>query len=147
MTQTTNPRPSFRYAAVLAVAAALICAIGALAAVALTVQLARHTAPAAPAAPAQLHRIDAIPAAQAQQEAPSGLGTDYGIVMLALGEGADYTPEQVAEVLASADRVCEGRTAGVPDEIMAQTVARQEGLDQARAQQFVALVGATRCAG
>lgn len=143
MTQTTNPRPSFRYAAVLALAAALICAIGALAAVALTVQLARHTAPAAPA---QLHRIDAIPAAQPVEEA-SGLGTDYGIVMLALGEGADYTPEQVTEVLASADRVCEGRGAGVPDEIMAQTVAHQEGLDQARAQQFVALVGATRCAG
>jgi membrane-bound lytic murein transglycosylase B len=147
MTQTKNP--TARYAALLALAAALICAIGALAAVGLTVELSRATLPA-PAAPSQLHRIDAIPAAQSvEAEAPgaSGLGTDYGIVTLALGEGTDHTQAQVSEVLASADRVCEGRTAGVPDEIMAQTVARESGLDQARAHQFVALVTATRCAG
>lgn len=106
------------------------------------------TAVAAPAAPV-MHRIDAIPAARAVvAPAPAEtirLGTDFGVVTLALGEGVDYTQDQVDEVLASADRVCEGRTAGVPHEVMAQTVAAQSGMAPRQAEAFVSLVLVTRC--
>lgn len=141
MTQTKSS--TARYTAVLALAAALICAIGALAAVALTIQIGRA---ATPAAAAGMHRIDAIPAVQETPEA-SGLGTDYGIVTLALGQGTDYTQTQVDEVLATADRVCEGLTSQVPVTVIEQTTAAQSGMDLPTAHDFVALVAAIRCAG
>lgn len=74
----------------------------------------------------------------------SMLGTDYGIVRVALGD-ADFTDAQVTEVLASADRVCEGQRAGVPITTLEQTVAADSGLDMPTAHDFVALVLLVRC--
>lgn len=78
-------------------------------------------------------------------EKPSGmLGTDYGIVRVALGD-ADFTQSQVTAVLASADRVCEGQRAGVPITTLEQGAAAASGMDMPTAHDFVALVLLVRC--
>lgn len=79
-----------------------------------------------------------------EQPATSALGTDFGIVHLALGD-ADFAPEQVAEILLAADRVCEGLTAEVPAQVMVDTLVAQQGLDAATAQAFVDMATDTRC--
>jgi hypothetical protein len=134
MTQTKNRRRPFHYTALLALAAALICAIGALAAVALTVQLSRASAPEVPAD--TMHRIDAIPAADA---APAD-----DLLLAVLGQ-ADYTPEQAAEIHLAADRVCEGFTAQVPLVVMEPELVQEFDMTGEQAHEFVQVAHAQQC--
>jgi len=119
------------------IAAALL--LGTLALLGLTQLLPADTAPTA-AAPAvavveQMHAV----------ETPSGLGTDFGLVTVALGEGTDFTQAQVDEILLAADRVCEGITAGVPVVVMADTLVQTQGIGDEAARDFVNLAATTRC--
>lgn len=92
--------------------------------------------------PALVEAATAVEVPQVEQT--SALGTDFGIVQLALGD-ADYTPEQVTEIIYAADRVCEGQTALVPVPVMVDSLVAEQGLDAVTAQAFVDMALATRC--
>src|SRR4051812_3263380 len=109
---------------------------------------AQHAAAAVSQAP---HRVDLglpvkvdAPAPAAVAAAPSGVGTDFGLMQIAL-PGGDWTQAQVTEVQAAADRVCEGLTAQVPVPDMVLTLTAQEGLTPGQAAAFVRAVSQTRC--
>jgi hypothetical protein len=103
------------------------------------------------AAAAQPHRVDLglpvkvdAPAPAAVAAEPQGVGTDFGLMQIAL-PGGDWTQAQVTEVQAAADRVCEGLTAQVPVPDMVLTLTAQEGLTPGQAAAFVRAVSQTRC--
>lgn len=76
----------------------------------------------------------------------TGAGADLAVLDAATPEGAEaLTPAQVVEVFATADRVCEGLTAGVPADRIVQTVGVQAGLPILDARAFVSAATA-RCA-
>jgi hypothetical protein len=103
------------------------------------------------AAAIQPHRVDlglpvkvAAPAPAAVAAEPQGVGTDFGLMQIAM-PGGDWTQAQVTEVQAAADRVCEGLTAQVPVPDMVLTLTAQEGLTPGQAAAFVRAVSQTRC--
>lgn len=152
MTQTRTPRRPSSASFPLVVIALVV---GLIVGLALALAISRlsgevTTAPTSTPAAAEIQVTDPDALADeadiaAQTSArTSALGTDYGIVHLALGD-ADFTQAQVTEVLYAADRVCEGLTAEVPTPLLVQGIASESGMDKAVARDFVALVTATRC--
>jgi hypothetical protein len=142
MTQTTNRRP-FHYTALLALAAALICAIGALAAVALTVQLSRA---ATPAPVAEMHRIDAIPAEQFSVPGTAPVPAEVDpLVAAVFGGQTDYTTVQADRIHQAADRVCEGFTAQVPLVVMEPELVQEFDMTGEQAHEFVQVAHAQQC--
>jgi hypothetical protein len=107
------------------------------------------------AAPAvEFHRIDAIPAAPLAAPAtdPAGGSTadplvDVDVAFLTdlFGPATGYTPEQAAELVLAAHRVCEGSTAGVPVVDMATVLTVDHGLTDDEARAFIAAAADAYC--
>jgi hypothetical protein len=67
------------------------------------------------------------------------------VLTAAFGGGAGYTYEQVREIRAAADRVCEGIRAEVPMVDMTAALSTAYGLDDATARNFVTVVARAHC--
>jgi hypothetical protein len=75
----------------------------------------------------------------------TGLGSDLAVLSAAAPAG-ELSPAQATAVLESADRVCEGLTAEVPEGFMIRAVAEESGLSLPDAHAFVE-AAMTRCGG
>lgn len=63
-----------------------------------------------------------------------------------VGPGTDLAPAQAAALLAAADTVCEGFTAGVPVAIMSTTLMNDLNITGTEARDLVNLAATTHCA-
>lgn len=89
---------------------------------------------------------DTRPPAVVNLNASLGSTANVGDPLLtAAAPGAELSPAQAAEVHATADRICEGLTAGVPVTTMETAVAADTGLPLPQAHAFVA-AALTACA-
>jgi hypothetical protein len=77
----------------------------------------------------------------------TGIGADLAVLSAAAPQGTEsLSPAQTAAALESADRVCEGLTAEVPEGFMIRAVADESGLSLSDAHAFVE-AAMTRCGG
>jgi hypothetical protein len=74
----------------------------------------------------------------------TGIGPDLAVLSAAAPAGEILTPAQTIAALQSADRVCEGLTAEVPEGFMVRAVAEDSGLSLSDAHVFVE-AAMTRC--
>jgi hypothetical protein len=74
----------------------------------------------------------------------TGIGPDLAVLSAAAPQGEALTPAQTTAALQSADRVCEGLTAEVPEGFMVRAVAEDSGLSLSDAHVFVE-AAMTRC--
>jgi hypothetical protein len=74
----------------------------------------------------------------------TGIGPDLAVLSAAAPQGEILTPAQTTAALQSADRVCEGLTAEVPEGFMVRAVAEDSGLSLSDAHVFVE-AAMTRC--
>jgi hypothetical protein len=92
------------------------------------------------ASPAQAVQ-DTTPVTQVVQADPGPGGSTADLpgdrVRYLVPNATDLTPDQQRAVLAAADRVCEGKAAGVRKADMIREVSRTQGLSDAEARQFV----------
>jgi Protein of unknown function (DUF732) len=77
--------------------------------------------------------------------AGTGVGTDLAILHAANPAGETLTPTQVAQVMTTADRICEAYAALVPQATIRATVAASSGLSEKQAQRFITVAHRELC--